>query len=410
MTGKIGGIEMRFCNYCGTELVPQIDLGTRPIVNDLSSSVALNAKQYLIEMAVCINCGLHQVLHQINQEEFYTDYMTPSNWKNEPHLLGLINQISNYVQHEDLIIDIGCNDGKFLLTLRELGFKKLFGVEPTQNTANIAKKAGINVTHRYFNLQLAQELVDENGQFNVVVTRQVLEHITDIKDFLLSIRILLRDNGYLVIEIPDSEINFKHSDYGIWEEHVNYFTQATLSRILNEMGWEVSNWYRSVFSGWCQTFIATPKQTPEKLEIEVGRQNVTIDIQEFNEWVTSYPKFKTNVHSRIDSLVGKDGRIALFGVGSRSLATLYSLDLMSRVSFAFDDSTEKIGKYIPGTNIQILPSSMIEENEIELILLGVNFENEAKVLPKMRLTNAKIKSILPPSDMLVWGDLTSTGK
>jgi len=393
---------MRFCNYCGTKLVPQIDLGTRPIVNALSSSAALNVKQYLIEMAVCKNCGLHQVLHQINQEEFYTDYMTPSNWKNEPHLLGLIDQISNYVQYEDSIIDIGCNDGKFLVTLRELGFKKLFGVEPTKNTANIAKEAGIDVTHRYLNLQLAHELVDKNGQFNMVVTRQVLEHIADIKDFLRSIRILLRDNGYLVIEVPDSEINFKHSDYGIWEEHVNYFTQATLSRILDEMGWEVSNWYRSVFSGWCQTFIATPKQIPKKLEIEVCHQNVTIDIEEFNQWVSDYPGFKMNVHSRIDSLVGKDGHIALFGVGSRSLATLYSLDLMRRVSFAFDDSTEKTGKYIPGTNILILPLSMINENEIELILLGVNFENEAKVLPKLRLMQAKVYSILPPSNILLW--------
>lgn len=36
MTGKTRGDEMRFCNYCETELVPQIDLGYRPIVNDLS--------------------------------------------------------------------------------------------------------------------------------------------------------------------------------------------------------------------------------------------------------------------------------------------------------------------------------------------------------------------------------------
>ena len=398
---------MRFCNYCDTELVPQIDLGIRPIVNDLSSSLAENAKEYLIEMAVCKNCGLHQVLHKINHEEFYTDYMTPSNWKNEPHLLGLVDWISNCVQHEDSIIDIGCNDGKFLLTLRELGYKKLFGVEPTKNTADIAKEAGINVTNRYLNLQLAHDLVGENGGFDVVVTRQVLEHITDIKDFLLSIRILLRDKGYLVIEVPDSEINFKHSDYGIWEEHVNYFTQATLSRILNEMGWEVSKWYRSVFSGWCQTFIVTPKQIPEKLEIGVTRKNVNIDIEEFNKWVSSYPAFKTNLHSHIDSLVGKEGRIGLFGVGSRSLATLFSLDLMRRVSFAFDDSPEKIGKYIPGTNIQILSSSMIKENEVELILLGVNFENEAKVLSKLKLISAKIYSILPPSDMLLWDNLSS---
>jgi 2-polyprenyl-3-methyl-5-hydroxy-6-metoxy-1,4-benzoquinol methylase len=393
---------MNECNYCGNELQPKVSFGARPIVNELSLQCSENAKQYLVEMTICDSCGLHQLIHEIDSVAFYTDYMTPSNWKNEPHILKLVEEIGALAKPHDSIIDIGCNDGKFLTALKNYGFDNLHGVEPTKNTASAAKNAGFRVTNDYLDIELAKNLVQENGKFDLVVTRQVLEHIKDIRSFLLSARMLLSDDGFLVIEVPDSEINLRHSDYGVWEEHLNYFTQTSLTRILKEMGWELTKWYRSVFSGWCQTLIATPGAIPKSLDIQRGRAGVSGEVVEFDAWVSSFKTFKTNARKQIDELVGEEGHVGLFGVGSRSISTLYSLDLMSRITKAYDDSLEKIGKHIPGTCIQIAPSAAIEKDEIQLILLGVNSENEAKVLPKLSYKKIQVKSILPPSQILLW--------
>ena len=108
------------------------------------------------------------------------------------------------------------------------------------------------------------------------------------------------------------------------------------------------------------------------------------------------------MRGKIDELVGDEGRVALFGVGSRSISTLYSLGLINRITAAYDDSTEKVGKYIPGTSIQIAESNQINKDLIQLILLGVNFENEEKVLSHLSPYNVKVKSILPPSAVLLW--------
>ena len=393
---------MHQCNYCESSVQPKLNLGTRPIVNDLSLERADNTKQYLIEMTICENCGLHQLIHGIEPDAFYSDYMTPSSWKSEPHLSKLVDVISQLVKFQDSIIDIGCNDGKFLMALKNQGFKNLYGVEPTKNTAEAAKSSGFSVTNEYLDVVVAESLVREHGEFDVVVTRQVLEHIKDIKSFLGSVRTLLKDKGILVIEVPDSEINFKHSDYGVWEEHLNYFTQSSLTRILSEMGWEIVNWYRSDFSGWCQTLIATPVSIPQDSEIQIGRIEVSREVDEFDSWVSHFESFKAQIRGRIDELVGDEGRVALFGVGSRSISTLYSLDLINKITAAYDDSKEKIGKYIPGTNIQIVQSDQIKKDLIELILLGVNFENEEKVLSYLSPWNIKVKSILPPSAVLLW--------
>lgn len=395
---------MNNCNYCAAEVQPMVNLGNRPIVNDLSDAKNKNCRQYTIEMTICRYCGLHQLIHQIDSEAFYTDYMTPSHWKNEPHILKLVEEISTIANPQDPIMDIGCNDGKFLLALQDYGFTKLHGIEPTINTANAAIKAGFEVKNSYFDIELANSLVQENGEYSVVITRQVLEHIKDIKGFLISARALLRANGFLVIEVPDSEINFKHSDYGVWEEHLNYFTEKSLTRILTEMGWEIDKWYRSTFSGWCQTLIARPARSLQESENQIGRSNVSAEVKEFEAWVSEFENFKTQVSDKINHLVGKTGRVGLFGVGSRSISTLYSLGLIDRLCAAYDDSKEKIGRYIPGTGIQIGPSSSIDEDGIELVLLGVNFENELKVLPKINDKKVKVRSILPPSQILLWGD------
>ena len=393
---------MHQCNYCESSVYPKLSLGMRPIVNDLSLHRTDNTKQYLIEMTICENCGLHQLIHGIESDAFYSDYMTPSSWKSEPHLSKLVDVMSQLVKFEDSIIDIGCNDGKFLMALKNQGFKNLHGVEPTKNTAEAAKSSGFSVTNEYLDVVVAESLVREYGKFDVVVTRQVLEHIKDIKSFVGSVRTLLKDKGILVIEVPDSEINFKHSDYGVWEEHLNYFTQSSLTRILSEMGWEITNWYRSDFSGWCQTLIATPVSIPQDLEIQIGRIGVSREVDEFDSWVSNFESFKAQIRGRIDELVGNEGRVALFGVGSRSISTLYSLDLINRITAAYDDSKEKVGKYIPGTNIQIVQSDQIKKDLIQLILLGVNFENEEKVSSHLFPYNVKLKSILPPSGVLLW--------
>lgn len=395
---------MNNCNYCGNVILPKLSLGLRPIVNNLPSHAAAASGQYLIEMTICDSCGLHQLIHEIEESMFYTDYMTPSNWKNEPHVFKLIEHLLNLADLDDLIIDIGCNDGKFLLELEKQGFTRLLGVEPTKNMTRHAQNAGLNVTNDYFDAELAKYLVSEHGKFKVVIVRQVLEHIKDIKGFLESARSLLGDGGFLVIEVPDSDLNLNYSDYGVWEEHVNYFTQASLTRILEEMGWEIKIWYRSVFSGWCQTFIATPSVAIYNGVSKLSRAAVDLEVLAFDLWSTNFTNFKNKVVGTINELIGESGRVGLFGVGSRSISTLYSLDLTERIVSAYDDSREKIGKYIPNTKVKIYPSTLLDDDKIDLILLGVNYENEAKIVQNLRANKLLLRSILPPSDILLWSN------
>ena len=80
------------------------------------------------------------------------------------------------------------------------------------------------------------------------------------------------------------------------------------------------------------------------------------------------------------------------------------ININNRISFAIDDDPAKQGKYLPGTSILIRSREdgfkLLKENS--LVLLGVNGENENKLLNEIApLNNWVFKSILPPSDHLL---------
>jgi len=83
----------------------------------------------------------------------------------------------------------------------------------------------------------------------VLVTRQVLEHIVDLNDFIQSINFVLNDDGILVIEIPDSDINLEYLEYLLWKEHVNYFTIHTLKQLHAKHNFSVINHETTLFRG-----------------------------------------------------------------------------------------------------------------------------------------------------------------
>lgn len=72
-------------------------------------------------------------------------------FKNNPELIGyiwfgenvqqkIINYIKQRFQNEEKIIDIGCGNAAFLLSLREEGFLNLWGIDYSENSIDLAIK------------------------------------------------------------------------------------------------------------------------------------------------------------------------------------------------------------------------------------------------------------------------------
>ena len=386
------------CRSCNASVEFLLDFGNQPIVNNLQVEPG-DVPKFPIEVGGCSYCGLVQILNPIDPAEFYTNYANASSVKREPHLEKLIEKLESLLPKNAKIIDVGCNDGKFLSRLRESGFNDLHGLEPTKNMSERAINAGFGVFNSYLDSAKSREIVAETGLFDCVTLRQVLEHIENLSDFGVALRSLLKPNGLLVIEVPDAQSHFDLPDFALWEEHINDFSLGSLKHFLRQHGLEVIDSYKTQFSGVCLTVLSRLVDT-RSVDVEPVSQIV----DSFRKWAKCFDPFRSQVQAELQYFASRDLPIALYGVGSRSSFFLNVTRSMGNISFAIDDDPAKQGKYLPGTEILIRSREngfkLLKENS--LVLLGVNGENEKKLLSEISPQNKWVfKSILPPSENLL---------
>jgi SAM-dependent methyltransferase len=138
----------------------------------------------------------------------------------------------------ELIVEIGSNDGTFLQLLRERGHTNVVGVEPAVELAEAARRRGLRVEARYFGPDAVPRLLARYGAPRLVVCRHTLEHVPFPRQFVAAIGALLAPaGGRALIEVPDStaiadQLNFVE----LWDEHLFYFTPATLRLLLEGSG------------------------------------------------------------------------------------------------------------------------------------------------------------------------------
>lgn len=379
------------CRICENNAVEElIDFGSHPIVNNLMHTKNEYYQNYSFRLGSCQYCGFLQLMDVIEPSILYQDYFTVSSWKNQPHVSSLISVMENIagLNKKDKVLDIGCNDGSFLELLKNAGYDKVSGIEPTQDSLKLAQEKNLDVHNSFFTKDTAKKYYKKKS-FDTVISRQVLEHIIDLDDFLEGIEFILKDKGTLVIEVPDGGANLDNLDYGLWEEHVNYFTLDTLKSLLNKHFFDVVHHEVTLFSGRTLT-VFCQKRKQKKLS-----NKALNDFSKINKYRDSWDGFKSELKKYIDS---RDKPIIMYGCGARSSNFLNFTGLAKYIDCYVDDQIEKQNLYVPGQSLKVEPWH--EKFHDYHILLGVNAESEYKLINKRQLKSDDYSSILPPSKNL----------
>ncbi len=378
-------MAMKNCRICDKySSLKILDFGKQPIVHNLLKTKNSNYEKYEFSLGACEECNFLSLMSPISPEILYQNYFTVSSWKFQPHtsrLIELMKQILG-MNKDTKILDIGCNDGSFLKELMDHGIKKVRGIEPTLDAYNLCLKDNLDVEKGFFPTVNTQK-----NEYDIIVFRQVLEHIIDLDTFLSGVKIALKNAGGIVIEIPDTSFNLEHLDFTLWEEHVNYFTLNTLRKLLAKHGIEIIHHERTLFSGVALTVFA--QKSSEKISVQFSED----DDKKIKLFKSKFTKFK----KELLKFLSLKKNVAIYGCGARSsnFVNLLGLDM---IKCFIDDQKEKQNLFVPGYNI---PTKAWDEKfQNFTILLGVGTENEEKVISKRNLNRDKCFSILPPSKIL----------
>ena len=140
---------------------------------------------------------------------------------------------------EDLVVDIGSNDGTLLRCFQESGFRVL-GVDPAHEIAQQATEGGIETIKGFFTPALAREIRDHHGTAALVTANNVFAHIDDLAAVAEGVRVLLSPGGVFVFEVSYLvDVLEKTLFDTIYHEHLSYHTVEPLVRFFEANGMEL---------------------------------------------------------------------------------------------------------------------------------------------------------------------------
>ena len=275
------------------------------------------------------------------------------------------------VERHDLrgkkVIEIGCGDGQFLSLLCQLGDNKGIGYDPSFAPDDHAPPLhdGVRVEVRYYTNDDAREDAD------LILCRQVLEHIPNPASFMATLRQGLGDRTgtMLSFEVPNAQHLIR--DLSVWDliyEHCTCFTKPALVRVFELAGFTVHD-VREGFGGLNLTIEARPRASGA----EGPATDLAAEIAEVGEQIDA---FADRAVSKVDRLSARlkdwraaGTRVALWGAGARSTMCLNMVEGADAVGAVVDVNPRKHGFHMPGVGHEIQHPSALRDFAPEIVLL-----------------------------------------
>lgn len=128
------------------------------------------------------------------------------------------------------ILEVGYGSGVILKALKSRGCKNLQGIEP----GNHPEIEGIQDIFRVKDFFPSDKIT---GNFDVIYSLLVLEHIANPTAFLQNIKAQLVENGVVIIAVPNCEPYYETGDVSMFiHEHFGYYTKASLHNVAMSAG------------------------------------------------------------------------------------------------------------------------------------------------------------------------------
>ena len=402
------GRMLQACQACGgQELEPVLDLGYQPLCNDFrpSDKPVLSQVFYPLCLCYCQKCSLVQLNCLIPTQEVFGNqytYLTGSTQSLIDYYNALAPRLVSRFKltENDLIIDLGSNDGTFLKSFEALGFSVL-GVEGAQVAAQISEDNGIPTIRKFFGLGVADEIkkrIPQGKRVGLISAMNVVAHTDNIGVFLPELTSLMDQETIFVSQSHWLlELIQKFEFDTIYHEHLRYFTLHSLMNLFESHGLEIFDAETTDFYGGSILAYASinPQDRTEQL-YSLMREETEVDIvQALKDMKTVLLGNKSKLINLLADLK-KDGCIVA-GIGAPMKASTL-LNFYGITSDFLDYIVEvnhlKVGTMVPGVRIPVVHEDVLfKEQPPYAVLLSWNLSKH--IIPKFRELGYTGKFILP---------------
>lgn len=380
------------CRHCENKLNHVFcDLQTCPPSNAMVKENMINYPEtyFPLKVFVCDSCWLVQVDEIEKAENIFNEEYTYFSSFSKSWLAHAKEYVDYMVtrfefNQESLIVEIASNDGYLLQYFNEKNIPVL-GIEPTANTAKVAKEKGINSIIDFFGARLAKKSLE--GKADLILGNNVLAHVPDINDFVKGVKISLKPDGVNTFEFPHicKLVEFNQFDT-IYHEHFSYLSLTALKSIFEIQGLEFFDVQEIPTHGGSLRVFSKhiedkSKQINTSVELLLNKEkSLGVDtLAYYQGFQEKTEKIKDDLISFLIRAKKEKKVVVAYGAAAKGNTLLNFCGIKGRdlISYAMDASPHKQNKFLPGSRIPVLnPEKILETKPNYVIILPWNLKEE----------------------------------
>jgi len=370
-----------------TEFYQYFSLGSMPLVNNLSDTRedSFSCKKVPLTLQYFPSSKLTSLTHFVDSSTLFQHYLYKSN-VNTPyisHCRKMFKDLSRQVtlKEQDLIVDIGGNDGTLLKTFKQAAKTPLqfLNIDGSENLTVIAQENGVDSLCTFFN-DKTPDAVGKSAK--VITSTNVFQHLQDINSFVVGVKKLLAVDGVWLLEFPYwlHDMETKQFDQ-VYHEHMYYYLVTPLVALMHKHSLEVIEVSPQKIHGGTLRLYITHKASPyysvdSSVEKYLEKES-QLNLEYYLQWGNKIESHLAGCKAVLEGLKKAGKTLVGFAASAKGCIFLNSAGITDDVlDVIIDDTDIKQGKFMPGTGIKICSRAEIDFEKVDFVLiLSHNFSD-----------------------------------
>ncbi len=362
-------------------------------------------EKFPLDLHFCNDCKHLQLVNVVSPDVLFRDYVYVSGTSPvfvkhfENYATSVINDYD--LKHEDLVIDIGSNDGTLLSFFQKAGMRVL-GIDPAVEIAKEATKRGIDTIAGFIDKDLAKSIASKHGKAKIITANNVFAHIDDLDSVIESVKIMLSNDGFFVFEVSYLVDVYEKTLFDtIYHEHLSYHSVTALKSFFAKHGMSLADVKRidthgGSIRGYARINGTSSRNVSSLIDYE---SRIGLDKAEtFVKYADKIDALGKQLKTKLEEIKKSGKTIAAYGAPAKATTLMYHFGITGDlIDFVVDDSPLKAGLYTPGLYIPVVGSDEIYKKMPDyMLILAWNFADSIiKNHEKYRANGGKFIIPLP---------------
>lgn len=360
-----------------------LDLGNQPWGNDfLKAENVGKENKYPLKLVYCYESELLQLSYFVPKEVMFKEhsYLSGMTRTLVNHFYSLASE--NLVQYNldinnDVILDIGGNDGSQLAQYKNLGFKRVINFESADNICEISQNNGINTINDFFNEESVKKYLSKKS-VSLINASGVFFHLEELDSVIKGINYCLKDDGVFVVQFMYAGAMIENLNFDtIYHEHLCYYTLNSLTKLLEKYNLFLEDAsYSDIHSGSIIAKFRKNKNNLTKRAEELITRDKKYNLESFKDFAKKIEERRYKLRELLQGLKNEGKKIYAYGAPVKGNTLLNYMDITNDlIDKAVEINPYKVGTYMPGSHIPVEKES---KNNIPdyYLMLSHNFEKE----------------------------------